>query len=434
MDPKIEVSAAGPEADLQTREAAYGAFVRDNLKHNYRATYLHGMLGMTGFRLVQAPTFLPAYLHALSGSSSIVGLALALQQMGGVISPIFGATLIEHRTKVLPATMLMGTLSRLVILGMALAGWLLSGQSLVIALLALMFLFGLLQGPQRVQFAILLSKVIPIAMRGRLQAWRNATGGLIAAVLAYLAGRYLIEANVMGNGYSTTFLAAFVLTSAGLLALRTMREPEPPTTRERGRFRDRLRDFPRLVTQDRSYMWFLVVQMMSMTSRIAVPFYVIYVGQSIPMTGATLGLLSLAFLGADTLSNLVWGYWGDKTGFRMVLLMSLAIWAGATMLLMGVHHLGFIFIAFFGLGAAQSGYQMAAQTMILEFGSRDELPMRIAISSTAENVMATIGPLMGGVLAEFVGFQMVFGLSLVALAAAVVLTVVAVPEPRKRRV
>jgi MFS family permease len=390
------------------------------------------MLGMTGFRLVQAPTFLPAYLHALSGSSSIVGLALALQQLGGVISPIFGATQIEHRTRVLPATVFIGTLSRLTVLGMALAGWLLKGQSLVIALMVMIALFGLMQGVQRVQFALLLSKVIPIEMRGRLQAWRNATGGLIAAVLAYFAGRYLIEANVLGNGYSTTFLAAFVLTSLGLFALRTMREPEPPTMRERGRFRDRLRDFPRLVTQDRSFMWFLVVQMLSMTSRIATPFYIIYVSQSIALTGGTLGLLSLAFLGADTLSNLVWGYWGDKTGFRVVLLSSLVIWAAATCLLMGVHHIGLIFLAFFGLGAAQSAYQMAAQTMILEFGSRHELPMRIAISSTAENVMATAGPLVGGLLVEFVGFEQVFGASIAALAVALVVTVVAVPEPRHR--
>jgi len=318
------------------------------------------------------------------------------------------------------------------VLGMALAGWLLSGQSLVIALMAMIALFGLMQGAQRVQFALLLSKVIPIEMRGRLQAWRNATGGLIAALLAYLAGRYLIEANVLGNGYSTTFLAAFVLTSLGLFALRTMREPEPPTMRERGRFRDRLRDFPRLVTQDRSYMWFLAVQMLSMTSRIATPFYIIYVSQSIELTGATLGLLSLAYLGADTLSNLVWGYWGDKTGFRVVLLSSLVVGAAATVLLMEAHHIGFIILAFFGLGASQSGYQMAAQTMILEFGSRDELPMRIAISSTAENIMATIGPLVGGVAAEFLGFELVFGVSVAALAAALLLTTVAVPEPRNR--
>ena len=104
-------------ADLAEREAAYEKFVWDNLKRNYLGNYLHGMLGMTGFRLVNAPTFLPAYLHAISGSNTIVGLGLALQQVGGIISPIFGATKIEHRTKVMPAAMWMGGLARLAILG-----------------------------------------------------------------------------------------------------------------------------------------------------------------------------------------------------------------------------------------------------------------------------------------------------------------------------
>mgnify|MGYP000638510072 CR=1 FL=1 len=40
--------------------------------------------------------------------------------------------------------------------------------------------------------------------RMRLEAWRNATGGVIAAGLAYLAGKYFIEANLFGNGYSWT--------------------------------------------------------------------------------------------------------------------------------------------------------------------------------------------------------------------------------------
>src|SRR5580698_7487313 len=90
-----------PELTLEEREAEYEKFVWDNLKRNYLGNYLHGMLGMTGFRLVNAPTFLPAYLHMISGSNAIVGLGLALQQVGGVISPIFGASRIEHRTKVM---------------------------------------------------------------------------------------------------------------------------------------------------------------------------------------------------------------------------------------------------------------------------------------------------------------------------------------------
>mgnify|MGYP000105995935 CR=1 FL=1 len=164
-DAAIE-AVADDAAGLAEREAAYEKFVWDNLKRNYLGNYLHGMLGMTGFRLVNAPTFLPAYLFAVSGSNTIVGLALALQQVGGIISPIFGATKVEHRTKVMPAAMLMGGLGRLAILGMGVAGFLLSGQPLVWALLFCMLMFGIFMGAQRVVFSLLMSKVIPISRRG----------------------------------------------------------------------------------------------------------------------------------------------------------------------------------------------------------------------------------------------------------------------------
>ena len=419
---------------MAQREADYEKFVWDNLKRNYAGNYLHGMLGMTGFRLVNAPTFLPAYLHAISGSNTIVGLGLALQQVGGVISPIFGATQIEHRTKVMPAAMWMGGLARIQILGMAASGWLLKGTPLIVALLGFMFLFGLFMGTQRVVFSILMAKVIPISRRGRLQAWRNATGGLIAAILAYLAGRYFIGTNLFGNGYGVTFIFAFVLTSLGLTALNLLlREPEPPTTRAEARFRDRLREMPRLITEDRGYMFFLIVQMLATAGRLAVPFYIIYASATIKLTGANLGLLSLAYLGADTLSNLVWGYLGDKTGFRLTLLSSLLVWIAATVLLMNVHDLFGIFFAFFGLGAAQSGYMMSAQTMILEFGSRDDMPMRIAFSATAEGIMASLGPLAGGILATALGYEPVFAISIAFLIAALILLITMVPEPRKGR-
>lgn len=422
------------EQTLAEKEAAYEKFVWDNLKRNYIGNYLHGMLGMTGFRLINAPTFLPAYLHMISGSNTIVGLGLALQQVGSVISPIFGATQIEHRTKVMPAAVWMGGLARVQIVGMALAGWFLSGQTLIVTMMALMFLFGLFMGTQRVVFGLLMAKVIPISRRGRLQAWRNATGGLIAAALAWAAGKYLIQGNVLGNGYATTFGLAAFLTTLGLWALQVLlREPEPPNLPAQARFRDRLKDFPALIMSDPGYAWFLVVQMVATAGRIATPFYIIYVSSSMELDGKTLGLLSLAYLGADTLSNLVWGYLGDKTGFRLVLLFSLIAWIGATTLLMLNHAPWGIFLAFFGLGAAQSGYMMAAQTMILEFGSRAEMPMRIAISSTAEGIMASLGPLVGGFVADHYGYSYVFGASIGFLVLGLLVVLTVVKEPRTAR-
>ncbi len=234
VEPDVESEV---EADsLVVKEAEYAAFVNDNLRRNYIGNFVHGMLGMTGFRLINAPTFMPAYLHLISGSNTIVGLGLALQQVGGIISPLVAGAKMEHRARIMPSAIVLGSLGRLAILGMALAGWFLSGSAQVVTLLLFLFLFGVFMGAQRVAFTLLMSKVIPLHLRGRLQAWRNAVGGLIAAVLAYASGKYLIEANVLNNGYSTTFVLAFVLTSAGLWVLQhQLREPTPPTIRTAAR-------------------------------------------------------------------------------------------------------------------------------------------------------------------------------------------------------
>ena len=420
--------------DAAAREDAFQTFIWDNLRRNYIGNFVHGMLGMTGFRLINAPTFMPAYLHLISGSNTIVGLGLALQQVGSIVSPLVAGAKMEHRLKIMPAAIVLGSLGRLAILGMALSGWFLKDRAQVVTLLMFLFLFGVFMGAQRVAFTLLMSKVIPINLRGRLQAWRNAIGGLIAAVLAYVSGKYLIEANVLGNGYSTTFILAFFLTSAGLWFLQhQIREPVPPTIREPARMRDRMRDIPGLIAADPAYRWFLVVQMLATSARIATPFFILHVGATMHLDGATLGLLSLAYLGADTVSNIAWGYLGDRSGFRIVLLLAIIGWIAATVLLMTQGAPMAMFLAFFVLGAAQAGYGMASQTMILEFGHRDDLPMRIGISATAEGVTATLGPLIGGTVADLLGYNVVFGASLGLLAAALLTLVVAVREPRRKR-
>jgi MFS family permease len=427
-------TAAPSSESLAEQEDAYQKFVRSNLKRNYAAHYVHGMLGMTGFRLVNAPTFVPAYLHALSGSKTVVGLGLALGAFGSVISPIFGATHFEHRKRVLPIAVVLGLLMRFQILGLALAGWFLSGHSLLVAILCFLFLLGLFTGAQRVAFQMLLGKVIPVQMRGRLQGWRNVTGGIIAAALSYFAGRYLVETNFFGNGYGSTFLLAFILTSLGLTVLRlVMREPEPPTVRPQMAMKQRVREFPHLLRDTPGLGSFLVAQTFAVAGRIATPFYVLYASKSIAITGENLGLLSLAYLGADTVANLIWGYTGDRIGFRAILITALCVWSSSTAVLLHSTDFAGFFLAFCGLGAAQSGYMMSVATMVLEFGKRDDMAMRLALSTTAEGIMAASGPLIGGILASTLGYPVLFSTSIGCQLVALSLLIWFVQEPRKRR-
>jgi MFS family permease len=152
----------------------------------------------------------------------------------------------------------------------------------------------------------------------------------------------------------------------------------------------------------------------------------------ISLSGTTIGSLSFAYLIADTMTNLAWGHLADRSGFRSSFIGALAIWIAATLLLMSVHSLPLFVLAFFGLGAANSGYQMSAQNIVFEFGHRDEMAMRLALSNTAESAMASLGPLVGGLVAASFGYFAVFGISAALLATALFLMVTLVEEPRHR--
>jgi MFS family permease len=438
---QVEAELA-PVTDLEQAEAEYERFVEKNLPRNFAGHFLHGMLGMTGFRIFNSPTFLPAYLHLITasmpGSDFLVGLGQSLQQLGSVISPVVGAAQVEHRKRVLPVSMLMGTMMRVQIAAIALCAWFLHGTLLVVAIMFFLLLLGVFQGAQGVAFQLLLAKVIPIRVRGRLQALRNLAGGQVSAGLAYLAGRYLIGGHMFGNGYATTFVLSAILTTLGLSLLAIlMREPEPPTVRARARTWDRMREFPALLRADRGYMFFMIAQTCATAGRIGVPFYILFARHIMPLTGPdggkNIGLLSLVLFEGDSLSNILWGTIGDRLGFRASFVGSMALWIAATVVLLVAPNPAMMLVAFAALGAAQSGFQMSSQTMVLEFGARQDMPMRLGLSQTAQGFMNTIGPLVGGLIAITVGYRPLFVVSMVFEAIALGLLLTVVDEPRYRR-
>lgn len=433
MDPLEDPEGLDDKAGAQRRALAdHARFVDANLKRNYTANFIHGVLGMTGFRLIYAPTIIPAYLLLLTGSTAAVGLGAALLQLGATISPIASGSRIEHRSHILPYAIRVGSMMRLMILGLALTGYFLTGNALLFGTFACFVLLGFFTGAQRVAFQMLMSKLIPIRKRGRLQGYRNFAGGLIAAILAWAAGNYLIEDEWLGNGYATTFLFAFLLTSAGLIVLKTMiREPAAPVSRPQMPMMQRIRQFPELL-QDRDFAWFLAVQCFSTMARVGAPFWTIYAGTQLGLDGALIGGLSFVFLGSDTLSNVLWGPLGDRFGFKIIYVLALcSSVAGVTLLILGSSAVP-IYAAFVLLGVGGSGWMLASTTMVLEFGEPQDTPMRLAFVTTLEGAIAATGPVLAGLLVAVSGFLPLFGIVLAAQVAALALLIVKVREPRHR--
>ncbi|MBW2267649.1 MAG: MFS transporter [Deltaproteobacteria bacterium] len=421
-----------PPTDASEREAQFQAEVRRNLGRNVAASVGHGLLGQTGMRLVNAPTFLPAYVAELAGSDLAVGIARGLQFLGMALSPVVGATVIEHRRRVLPLTLWVGVMMRVQILGLAVSALWLPGLWPLYAVWFFLALFGLFLGVQGVAFNFLVSKIIPVERRGRLMGMRNALGGITAVAVSLFAGSQLLETNALGNGYAATFIVSFVLTSIGLALLVFMREPASPNVLERSNVARRVRDLPALLRDDPAFTRFFIARALATMGRMGVPFYILYAQTQVALSGADLGLLTAAFVFAQSAGNLLWGLVADRRGFRFVFLAGLGVWMLSVGLLIGTADVARLGIVFLGVGAGLGGFQMAAQNMVLEFGRRRHLPMRIAVANSAADLVAAIGAVLGGLLASTLSYIAVFELALGCQVVAAVIVLGFVDEPRVR--
>lgn len=409
-------------------------FVQRNLKRNIVVQLAHGMLGQTGFRLFNAPTFLPVYLFDLSGSEFFVGLARSMQAAGQVLTPVLGASLIGHRPKMLKMSLITGALMRLQILCVALCGILLGASHAgVVAVVVFMTLMGVFQGMSGVIINSLRAKVIPVHRRGFVTGWRNFLAGATTASISYFGGSYFIDHKLLGNGYAALFLLAFVITSFGLVALSFTSEPDATTLRERENVFESYKALPGLLRENPPFARFFIVSAMGSFGRMAMPFYILYVGTRMHVSGIMLGSLTTMWMLTSTACNLIWGSVADRHGYRIVMILTLAIWAGAHAELLLTTNIIGILIFFVLIGTAVGGFNQARQNLVLELGNDEDIPLRVATANMAVNAIGTIGPLLGGTIASTLGYPAIFILCIVMQLIALAILIGFIPEPRRVR-
>ena len=196
--------------------------------------------------------------------------------------------------------------------------------------------------------------------------------------------------------------------------------------------RDRLSQLPALLRADRAFTFYFVARALGTMGRMSVPFYVVFAQTRFEIGGRELGWLTLAFILAQSVGNLFWGLVADRRGFRRIFQVALGLWILSALLLMQATDLASMIMVMAGLGAGLGGFMLAAQNLVLEFGSRENLPMRIAVANTASELLGAVGPLLGGLLATAVSYTSVFwtaiGFQLVAMA----IVALRVDEPRSR--
>ncbi len=387
------------------------------LRVNFIALWVHGMFGQTGFRLLQAPTFLPTYITLLFGSDAAAGLARAVQSFGLFLSPLVGAPLVEHRARLKRTVLWTGTVMRLQFLLLGLLCLLAPNSVSRVAIWFILAAWGLSSGLQAVVFNLLLSKLVPIAQRGRFHGWRNLTSSFVLFFVSGAAG-WMIEAYGFPRGYGWGFLLAFVLTSLGLQAVAYVREPASADLRAPEPLLLRLRGLPALLRAEPEFARFVRINLLATAARGALPYYILELGGRIDLPGRHLGALTIAFSLAQGVSAVLWGTLGDRSGYKRVLRWSLLCWLAANAIALTRPSLALAYLLFVLVGAGWNGLVLTGGNMVLEFGGERDRAKRIAATNAQSEAVGMAGFLGAALLSGVGPMALIFVASFVLQAAA----------------
>jgi MFS family permease len=188
-----------------------------------------------------------------------------------------------------------------------------------------------------------------------------------------------------------------------------------------------------MLRADRDFTAFFSARAFGTLGRMSVPFCWGYASTQMELGGSELGQLTAAFTLSHTSAGLLWGLIADRSGFRATFLAALCVWILAVLLLMSSTGYVALVLVFVALGAGMSGFNMSSQNLVLEFGARRNVPMRIAVSNTAADLTGALGFFAGGVLVEVTSHLVLFWTAIGFKSLALLVMLLFVREPRGRR-
>ncbi len=407
--------------------------ITKNHRWNTVVTILDGAFFFFGLGFVFEITILPLFISKLTPYKSVVGLASALWMLGFFGPQIISARLVEPLARKKRLVFLVGIGQRLPWLFLALATYFFIRKGSLAGLLLFFVFYGchaLAGGFNFVPWLDLIGKILLPKKRGRVLGFNRFAGGILGIVGALIAGRILGHLP-FPNNFSLCFLLAFLMTSISLTVFSFYREPAYPVVKKRVAWGKYFKGLGRILKGNKNYSYCLLANIVLCFVGMATPFYALYAIEKLKAPEGWIGIFTALLLGAQTITFILWGYLGDRRGYKGVMVLSALFAGSAAVLALLAGSIGLYLLVFILLGFYMSAVMLGYMNIVLEFSPPEERPTYIGLGHTLLALPLTIAPLLGGLLIDRIGYRFVFGLTALVAFISLAILILMVKEPRR---
>ena len=377
-------------------------------------------------------TVLSLYASHLTASAVLIGLIPAIQNVGYFLPQLVTARHSERLARQKPFLLKVSVMERVPYLFIALTCllWPEAPAGVAFAVLAVCLAMATLSsglgGPA---WNHMLAKVIRVERRGFFFGLSSAVGGLLGIAGAFVS-RHVLSAYAFPTSFGICFLLCFIFQVMSWLALSLNREPPRQPTCEVTSVREYWRRLPGVLRGDTNFCRYLVARSLIVLGGMATALYIVYGKRSFAVNDAFAADLTMAALVAQTAVTPLLGMLVDKRGNKLLSEVSALLGAGALVLVLLAPSSLWLYPVFMLMNGALASMFVAGQGIALEFGGPDNLPTYVALANTLLALPILVAPVLGGWLADTIGFGNLFTVALVFSLAGWAAMRFAVRDPR----
>lgn len=422
-----------PQAELKAREGLSPEAAL-NATYNFRRGVLNGVMFTLVDGLIAPSLVLALFINRLGAPNVLVGLLPAILTGGWFLPQILTAGRVQGMPYVMHWYRRAGVVRVFAFVLLALACLLLGDQpNLLLPVFFVCFsVYAFLGGATGIPWIEMVGKTISPRRRGAFFGQRNFFGGLLALFAAAPIGLILSE-QFAGLSFPHNFALLFGITAVvaafGVYFWSSMKEPKAYQTLPPISIRTLFKKGVEAYKANVDYRSFMLARILLSIAAIADPFFVVFAEEKLGAPPATVGLYLGAVSISSLLSNFLWSPLADRASNRTLMTLTVlsvsAVPITATIfsLLAGTIENAFLFTAFTLVfifsGLAAGASRIVNNNMVLTIAPPAERATYVGFLNTILGVVIFV-PVLGGVLIDLLGFELVFIVAVVVSALALI--------------
>ncbi len=404
-------------------------------RRNFLVLTLDGIFFFLGMIFISYEAVLPVYLARLGAPRVAIAVVPVAIALGINLPSLFSAPHVERLAVKRPFVLRFALWQRLPWVAVAVLTpiYAIGRPGLLVALILVsVVLATVAAGCLIPAFFDIMASTIPENRRGTLFAMRSVLSYLLGIAGGFLV-RFILDRVPYPGNYSLLYAIASVILFAGMIAFSFIRESvatELPAPRPRVSVGSLSRVRP-LLRANPGFRAYIIARAFLILAFAGTSFFPVYLVERFGLPDSVSGMFAIITATTFVVVNPVFGWVGNRIGYKGIFLASYASLAAAAVVGLFAAPAPWAYVLIVCAAISQS-VNLVSWNMTIEFAPPGEVPSYIGVSGFCMGVVAPFA-ILSGVVVQAFGFAGLFAMTLTAAVAGGAVMAFVVVEPRVAR-